>query len=94
MNLWISWPRTGIIDAMRPHMDRPMTDRPLAVKGLVSYRYRGPFGWIMIGAKDDSDALNEARRSLEEPDKAEKKSLHRWIVEEDDSRPLCDNCQD
>lgn len=38
-------------------------DRPLAVKGLVSYRYRGRYGWIMIGAKDNADALREAGRS-------------------------------
>ena len=36
-------------------------DRPLAAKGLVSYRYRGRYGWIMIGAKDNADALREAR---------------------------------
>lgn len=40
------------------------TDRPLAVKGLKSYRYRGHFGWVMIGAKDKSDALREAARSV------------------------------
>lgn len=32
--------------------------------GLTSYRYRGRYGWIMIGATDDKDALNEAGRSL------------------------------
>lgn len=37
---------------------------PLAAKGLISYRYKGRFGWIMIGAKDDNDALNEAKRSI------------------------------
>ena len=39
-------------------------DRPLAVAGLISYRYKGQYGWIMIGAKDHSDALNEASRSV------------------------------
>lgn len=39
-------------------------DRPCAVAGLKSYRYRGRYGWVMIGAKDDADALNEARRSV------------------------------
>ena len=43
------------------------TDRPLAVKGLTSYRYRGRFGWIMIGAKDTAEALREAERSHGEP---------------------------
>lgn len=39
------------------------TDRPLASPGLVSYRCRNRFGWTMIGAKDDEEALREARRS-------------------------------
>lgn len=41
-----------------------VTDRPLAAPGLISYRYRGPFGWVMIGAKNHSDALREAGRSI------------------------------
>jgi hypothetical protein len=46
----------------RPHF----TDLPCAAPGLKSYRYpTGLFGWIMIGAKDDGDALNEADRSRE-----------------------------
>lgn len=39
-------------------------NRPCAAEGLVSYRYRGAFGFIMIGAMDHQDALNEAGRSL------------------------------
>ena len=39
-------------------------DRPCAAAGLVSYRYNGPFGFIMIGAKNIGDAMNEANRSL------------------------------
>ena len=42
---------------------RKMTDRPLAISGLTSYRARGRYGWIMIGAVDDADALSEAYRS-------------------------------
>ena len=41
----------------------PHCDRPLAAEGLVSYRAKGRYGWIMIGAADDADALREARRS-------------------------------
>lgn len=41
------------------------TNRPCAVKGLISYRYRGTFGWIMIGARDNADALREAARSTD-----------------------------
>lgn len=43
------------------------TDRPLADKGLISYRAKGNFGWIMIGAKDDNGALREAQRSTDKP---------------------------
>lgn len=42
-----------------------LTDKPLAAAGLISYRYRGRYGWVMIGARDDADALREARRSVE-----------------------------
>ncbi|MDB5177516.1 MAG: hypothetical protein JWN75_1184 [Candidatus Saccharibacteria bacterium] len=38
-------------------------DRPMAGPGFKSYRYRGRYGWIMIGARDTMDALNEAYRS-------------------------------
>lgn len=51
-------------------------ERPCAAAGLESFRYRGPFGWIMIGAKDTADALKEAARSTDaaiEPGK-----LERW----------------
>ena len=40
-------------------------DKPLATPGLVSYRYRGPFGWIMVAARDHDDALREAARSTD-----------------------------
>jgi len=40
-----------------------LTDKPLAAPGLTSYRCKGRFGWVMIGAKDREDALEEARRS-------------------------------
>lgn len=40
-------------------------DKPIATPGLKSYRYPSRSGFIMIGAKDRLDALNEASRSLE-----------------------------
>lgn len=49
------------------------TDKPLAAEGLIAYRCKGPFGWIMIGATDDEDAMNEARRSTDKPGR-----LERW----------------
>lgn len=43
-------------------------DKPLAVPGLTSYRLRGPYGWIMIGATDHADAMREAARSTRQPE--------------------------
>lgn len=55
----------------------PLHNRPLAALGLNSYRYRCRLGFVMIGAKDDADALREAQRSLtSEAVVAEK--LERW----------------
>lgn len=39
-------------------------DKPLAAPDLTSYRYKGGYGYIMIGARDLPDALSEANRSL------------------------------
>jgi hypothetical protein len=55
-----------------------MTDihnRPCAASGLDSYRCRSRYGWIMIGAFSDTDALNEARRSWQG---ATRDTLERW----------------
>ena len=52
-------------------------NKPLAAHGLTSYRYQGRYGFIMIGARDDVDALNEAQRSLTW-DKATPDKLERW----------------
>jgi hypothetical protein len=38
---------------------------PCAAPGFKSYRYRGRYGFVMIGATDDNDALNEAARSVD-----------------------------
>lgn len=46
--------------------ERPVHERPCADVGLISYRYRGPYGWVMIGAKNHDDALNEAHRSCDQ----------------------------
>lgn len=42
-----------------------ISDKPLASNGLISYRYKGPFGWVMIGANNHSGALREAARSVD-----------------------------
>jgi hypothetical protein len=51
-------------------------DKPCASAGLISYRYRGTYGWIMLGAKDDADALREAQRSSAV--KVRPENLQRW----------------
>lgn len=61
-------------------LSESIEDRPLAATGLTSYRYRGRYGWIMIGAYDKADALNEASRSTTE--KIEECKLQQWIPEE------------
>jgi len=40
-----------------------LTSQPLAASGYISYRYRGEYGYVMIGAKDSADALRESLRS-------------------------------
>lgn len=54
----------------------PVTNRPLADRGLLSYRYRQPHGFVMIGAKDDEDALKQAGRSIESTPQLT--ALERW----------------
>jgi hypothetical protein len=51
-------------------------DRPLAAPGLISYRYRGRYGWIMLGAKNDKDALIQAQRHTADPVTADR--LEKW----------------
>jgi hypothetical protein len=51
-------------------------DKPCAAQGLISYRYAGPYGWIMIGARDDADAIREAGRSSSAP--IDPAKLQRW----------------
>jgi hypothetical protein len=36
---------------------------PCAAKGYISYRCRGTYEWIMIGAKDPKHAFSEALRT-------------------------------
>jgi len=43
------------------------TDRPLAAPGFVSYRYKGRYGYVMVGASNTEDALRQARRSIDGP---------------------------
>jgi hypothetical protein len=56
-----------------------MTDtcnKPCAAHGLTSYRYKGRYGWIMIGATDHADALREAARSSS--DTIDRANLQVW----------------
>lgn len=51
-------------------------NKPMAIKGLTSYRYKGRYGFIMIGATDNADALKEAQRSTS--DKVSIDKLEVW----------------
>ena len=55
---------------------KPFHERPCAAAGLTSYRYRGAYGWVMIGATDNEDALREAERSID--GKADPARLEMW----------------
>ena len=50
---------------MTAYTMRELYNRPLSANGLTSYRYKGPYGWIMIGAHDTEGALTEAARSTD-----------------------------
>ena len=43
--------------------EKPLHEKPLAAGKLTSYRLRGRFGWIMLGATDHEHAIREAARS-------------------------------
>lgn len=53
-------------------------EMPCAAKGLFSYRYKGPKGWIMIGAKNHQDALHQARASIGSGSSADVSLLQIW----------------
>lgn len=57
-----------------------VTNKPCAARGLTSYRYAGRYGWIMIGAVDDADAIREAGRSRSSP--IDPAKLQRWNGEQ------------
>ena len=69
-------PDTDRIDSLALALDRARHNLPMAAPGLLSYRYRGAYGWVMIGATDDADALREAQRSTPAPVTAGR--LQRW----------------
>ena len=50
-------------------------NKPMAAYGLTSYRLKGRYGFIMIGAKSHDEALREALRSTNE---AKRENLEVW----------------
>lgn len=59
--------------------DLDVTSRPLAAEGYDSYRYKGAFGWIMIGANSNAEALGQARLSISDPKAVPSlENLQRW----------------
>lgn len=57
------------------YLQLPVTDRPLAAHPYTSYRCRGAYGWIMIGAHDHDGAMREALRSSPH---AKRETLQVW----------------
>lgn len=52
-----------------------ITSKPLAAPGYTSYRCKQPFGWVMIGATNDDDAMKQAKQSAPN---ANIKDLQAW----------------
>ena len=50
-------------------------NKPMAAYGLTSYRLKGRYGFVMIGAKSHDEALREALRSTDE---AKRENLEVW----------------
>jgi hypothetical protein len=73
-----TWKPFNSKDAARKNVvvKKNPTSRPLAAAGLNSYRYTGDYGYVMIGARDVEDALNEAKRSIGKTPSL--KNLERW----------------
>ena len=69
-------PDTARIDSLALALDKARQNLPMAGPGLQSYRYRGAYGWVMIGATNDADALREAQRST--PAQVTADRLQRW----------------
>jgi hypothetical protein len=69
-------PDTARIDSLALALDNARQNLPMAAAGLQSYRYRTAYGWVMIGATDDADALREAQRST--PAQVSADRLQRW----------------
>ena len=59
-----------------------MSNTPMASNGLITYRYRGRYGFIYIGALTDTEAMIEAQRSTDDkvtPDRLERYNGQRFV---------------
>lgn len=64
-----------------------LANMPCAAPGLASYRYPSAYGgWVMIGARDDWDALGEAGRSVD--GKTFMSKLEKWDAQERKYMPV------
>ena len=52
-------------------------NKPLAEAGLDSYRCKGQYGWVMIGARSIDEAMSEAKRSS---NTAMHNKLEKWNI--------------
>ena len=56
-------------------MKTSLYDKPLASNPFDSYRYRGRYGYIAIGALSILEAISEAKRST---DNVDIRNLEKW----------------
>lgn len=69
--------------------ETPYWDKPCANRDLVSYRYKGRYGYITIGAENNAHALKEAQRST--TDLCIFERLEKWNGKE--YRPVAEDYQ-
>ena len=70
------WARLTVKSFTSAFKGLTMPNHPMASDGLITYRYRGRYGFIYIGASTDTEALSEAQRSTD--DKVTPDRLERW----------------
>lgn len=66
-------------EAVKPTAPIDPTTQPLAIAGLNSYRYKGRYGYMMIGANGEDEALREAERGMSSGLQASLETLEKWV---------------
>jgi hypothetical protein len=69
----------GVYEFLSGYGERVNVARGHASAGLLSYRCKGRYGTILIGAKTDAEAWSEAKRSTDTPHDMEVLSDGVWM---------------